>query len=227
MSYTVGAPVKGAWGATAAPTVTSDLVAGETVLVSCASDDNTKSLSSVTDNATTPNTYTLVGRGLDSFNGNSISLFYSVITTSKTGATITGTMGASVACAMSLQRCTGLGAFQAGVGRYQSSGVDSTADSISTGNMTPSSQPAVVFGVMMDEFNGSVSAGTGFTDDGSLFNTAAGRTEHMSIASTSPVAATFTRAVSHIQAISVGAVFTDGSGGGGGSSNSIRNLIFL
>lgn len=93
-------------------------------------------------------------------------------------------------------------------------------DALTSDNITPSAQPAMMFGLTVDGDGGStISAGTGFTGRGNLsnwnsvigFNTAF---EDRRITSLSAVAATFTTNQGAHRMNTVGAVFTEVAAGG-------------
>lgn len=95
-------------------------------------------------------------------------------------------------------------------------------DGVTTGNVTPTGQPALIIGMSMSTgaFPGSAPAsGTGFTDNGAFWQMGQGagkeyaRLESKRITSTSSVAATFTQtaAVLHTQAVIVVLEATSGN----------------
>lgn len=94
-----------------------------------------------------------------------------------------------------------------------------TTDATTTGNLTPSSQPALLFGLCIDPNSGfSISSGTGFTSRGQMAarNTGAGDTsiaEDKRLTSTSAVACTWTcGGTSATPSWAFAAIFTEAGG---------------
>ena len=161
------------------------------------------------------NTYTAISQVHNTFDGVSLSVFQTKVTVAGT-ATITPTgttatysmMGASWS---GLDLCA-LGA--AAAGQYQSTGAIIGTDTLTSGNVTPGSQPGVLFGAGLDNpFSTSrVAAGTGFTDRTPTTPLVKMTQESLVITSTSAIAATFspqTGDVSSPRGLAVGAFFAD------------------
>jgi hypothetical protein len=114
---------------------------------------------------------------------------------------------------IAVTRTTGLTAFQAQAGQAQS-GVTTATDFVSTGNVTPTSQPALIFGVVTAQQNASVmTPGTGFTSHGSLaswdaLTSDSSNMEHKRLTSTSAVPATWTSGGTD-NTLSIAGVYTE------------------
>ena len=73
--------------------------------------------------------------------------------------------------------------------------VAAAADAVTSGNLTPASQPGILFGWTVDTVNAVITAGTGFTDRGEIPVQTSGmrsRTEDKRLTALAAVAATFT-----------------------------------
>jgi hypothetical protein len=100
--------------------------------------------------------------------------------------------------AMAIARYAGLDTTASGVGSRAAQQAPGTGtDALSSGNVTPASQPAALIGFGYDDSANAVTAGTGFTDRGTLSNmdSAFGtrsRVEDKRLTATTAVPATFT-----------------------------------
>lgn len=91
-------------------------------------------------------------------------------------------------------------------------------DAMTTTNLTPTSQPAMLFGFIMDDTNGlAITAGTGFNDRGPLANHTGGTTsdsEDLRLTSTTPVSATWTTLSGASTDFIFGVIFSEFVAGG-------------
>jgi hypothetical protein len=140
--------------------------------------------------------------------------------------TITATFSSTVANrSMAYVRCTGastgVGA-QTGAGQFQAS-PGAGANAVTTGNMTPTSQPNAVVAFDITTTSGAtISAGTGYTSLGAIasYNSLQGDTslvEWKRTTSTAAVAGTFSYSVDDA-AYPIAGVFSEAAAGGGGST---------
>jgi hypothetical protein len=201
-------------------------VAGENVIVLLNSFGSAQA-SSVSDGT---NTYARCGTAYtDTVVSNIWEIWMAKNVAAVTGGTLTATFGAPDFgyAAIAYLRYTGLDTtanVQTTLGSTQNPG-SATTDAITSGNMTPTSQPAMVLGFTVDMTGnaGTISAGTGFTSRSTLANWASTlgflcRAEDKRITSTSAVAATFTASSGASGAfMTFGAVFTEAAAGGGGA----------
>lgn len=106
---------------------------------------------------------------------------------------------------------------QDGIGNIQDPAA-ATANAVTSGNVTPTAQPNIVFGVTISKANAaSISVGTGFTTLGNIpaYDAIAGDTslaEYKRTTSTSATAATFTLGGTDSM-LTIGAVFGEGASG--------------
>lgn len=132
--------------------------------------------------------------------------------------TVTGTLSAAFGSrAAYVIRCTGTsnaGAAQAVATAWQQNAA-ATTDAVTSGNATPSSQPAFVVGLAVDGFGNTLTSGTGWTNGGagttadSTFGISS-RFEYKSVASTSALGATWTVSSATNSIVSFTVVITDG-----------------
>lgn len=109
-------------------------------------------------------------------------------------------------------------------------GPGSGTDAATSGNITPSAQPAMLFGVLVDTSGNLATAGTSFTDRGPLTSAATNAAisvEDRRITSLSAVAATFTIASFQFDNVSTIGVLIAESGGGGGGGASDAMILLL
>ena len=180
------------------------------------------------------NTYTKVGSTVsDATNNQSIVAF---VCKNPTPGTYTQTLTVSSSCqykGIACYRYSGLdasGTAQA-VGAVSASVATST-DALSTGNLTPATQPGLFLAVALEDQTGTTTAaaGTGFTDRSTIAswvtNISQTRGEDKRLTSTSAVAGTFTvnNATNSFVTIAV-FVPEPGAGGGGASNAGGRSLL--
>lgn len=115
-------------------------------------------------------------------------------------------------------RYTGLSNVAPQTSIYQAQTQTAGTDVMTTTNLTPSSQPAMLFGLIIDDTNGfAIAAGTGFNDRGVLVNHTGGTTsrfEDLRLTSTSAVSATWTTSTGGSTDWIFGAIFTEAAAGG-------------
>ena len=147
------------------------------------------------------NTYTQVGSYLTEAGSRRMAMFSGIITTGGS-TTITATLSVTQPNrGISVTTYSGL---DTNVAQASNSGNQTSpgtgADAVTTGNMTPTGQPAILFAIGRDlTGGGALNAGTGFTSQGTQTNwdTNDGETsriEDKRLTSTSAVAGTFTAA---------------------------------
>jgi hypothetical protein len=164
------------------------------------------------------NTYTQLGTTLvDVATGSSYALFECKNTAAGT-VTVTFTLTSPGAAfrTMTIARYSGADTSVAGIAAKQGQSAPGTgATAVSSGNLTPGSQPGTLVGFGYDDSGSStLNAGTGFTSRGTMANQdaafgTASRVEDIAITSTSAVAATF------------------GSPSGGGTDNFTAFAVFF
>jgi hypothetical protein len=166
---------------------------------------------------TLSNSYTQVGTYLTESGVRRSALFFGNIATGG-ATTVTVTVSASSATReISVTTYSGLAAaVQSGATATNNQTAPGTgADAVTTGLMTPTAQPAIVFGVCRDLTGTSaVSAGTGFTSRGTLAAQDSGdgetsRIEDLRITATSNVAATFTAGTAGDHFYTLGAIVSE------------------
>lgn len=191
----------------------------ETVFVACTYGSGTRIVESFSDGT---NTYTYLGTQSDSVNGQSIAIFviknavggtYTVVFTLASAATYKG---------LGIRRYTGLNNSGSGtlIGNLQSN-VATTANAITSTNLTPPSQPGILFSYTF-ESSGSgsnPSAGNGtsrgaFTNWNNFISNC--MTQDQRLTATSAAAATFTASTSTNSYLTQ-AVFYPEPGAAGGS----------
>lgn len=210
--------------------VTATISAGEGVVVAVLMHNSGGDVTGVAD--AMGNTYTSVGAPLAPAGEEVYALYYCKNVIGGTGAIAATFDSEANYSGIAYFRFTGLstsGDAQGMSGSTQTaSGTDT--DALTSGNVTPSDQPAMVFGLTVDGDGGStIAAGTGFTDRGSLanwnsvigFNTAF---EHKRITSLSAVAATFTSNQGAHRMNTVGAVFTEAVAAGAPPQRPRQNM---
>lgn len=201
------------------------LVTGEYLVVGLTYGSGTRIVESFSDSA--GNTYTYVGTANDSTNGQSIAAFVCKnVTTGGTGS-ITYTFGLASGASyrgLAVWRYTGLSTSAVPGSASQSQhNVATAANSISSGNVSVSAQPAMVFAFTL-ECSGSGSTptagtGNGFTSRGAMTNwdTYISKTmsEDKRVTSTSAVPGTFTASSATNDYLTLGIVVPEPGGGGG------------
>ena len=133
-------------------------------------------------------------------------------------ATCNGVTGGVFALCICVQEIKGSSGQNVHTGNIQASPGTGT-DAVTTGNMTPGGQPALVAALAMDSGAGSTtspSAGTGFTDAGTGWALGTGhdlaRAESKRVTSVAAVAGTFTTGT-NARFTSLGAVFVEANPG--------------
>lgn len=209
--------------------VTATISAGEGVVVAVLMHNSGGSISGVSD--AMGNTYVSAGTPLAPPGEEVYAIYYCKNVLGGTGA-ITATFASSANYSgIAYFRYTGLSSSADAQGMNGSTQTASGTgtDAVTSGNITPSAQPAMVFGLTVDGDGGStLTAGTGYTTRGAVsnwdsvigFSTLA---EDKRITSTSAVAATFTTNQGAHRMNTVGAVFTEAVAGG----SSPRSLLTL
>lgn len=172
------------------------------------------------------NTYTQVGSTQsDATAGQSMALFECK---SATGGTYTFTASynpGQFAVGIAIRAYAGLdGAVSATDALSNPTNPGTGTDALATSNITPGSQPGLVFGATMDVSGGeTVSAGTGFTSRGTFaqWNTQFGvgtMSEDKRVTSTSATNATFTTTPGTARFLSLVAFVPETGAGGGGTT---------
>jgi len=160
----------------------------------------TQTLSSVSD--TQGNTYTVGTTVNEPTNNLRLTLAYAKNIVGGAGAnTVTATFSASTSNSFIMVgelRGVTSNSFDNSGGANQGGGGPGTgANAITTGNVTPTNQPALIYALAMSCGNNNVTAGTGYTSgssaSGILSSAMSYRTEYQRITSTSPIAATATQ----------------------------------
>ena len=225
MAYSVGTPASGEGTASASTIATSTTVtvaAGDTIVVigTVAQADLTASLAC----SDGTNTYTLRQAVYDATTTANFCIFVAENVAAGT-YTVTLSWGGSTRTSRAVYAIplSGLKAasYQIGGIAVQASPGTGT-DGVTTGNMTPTEQPACVIGAITN--GGSVNtpaAGTGFTSIGTAWQFGTGtdlfRAEHKRITSTSAVALTGT-AGANVRHFSVAVILSETGAGGGAAT---------
>lgn len=206
------------------------LATGETVFITVTYGSPTRIVETFSDGT---NTYAYVGTALDATNGQALAYF---VCKNATGGTYTFTFGLASSAnsrGLSFRRYTGLDA--AGTPQFVGQNVNNVAtsnDAITSGNVTPSAQPGILFASTLETSGSGAtpSAGTGFTTRGAYTNwdtyISKSMSEDKPISSLSAVAGTMTSS-SATNSYVIGAIFypETGASGGGGSSAAGRALL--
>lgn len=171
------------------------------------------------------NTYTQLGTTLvDVATGSSYALFECKNTAAGT-VTVTFTLTSPGAAfrTMTIARYSGADTSVAGIAASQGQSAPGTTpngtDKVTSGNLTPGSQPGTLVGFGYDDSGSStLSAGTGFTTRGTMANQdaafgTASRVEDIAITSTAAVAATFTITAGTDNFTAFAVFFPDAAGG--------------
>ena len=183
----------GLTGTTTAHTPAVALAAGIRAYVVIANDTSgTVSVSSVTDNATPANTYTRVGTDvISTADVYAFSLWESQI--SNPATTVTATYSGSCAAhRISVTQYTGVTGASISAKAYQAAGT-LAFDGITSGTLTPGSQPGLLFSYVFSDFNNVAAAGTGFTNRGT-FSSQKDAVEDRAISALTAAAGTWTYA---------------------------------
>lgn len=135
-----------------------DLNVGDLVVVSVSQAAGSVTLSSLTDNASTPNTYTSIHATSTAYR--KIALFYSVITTAKSGASITATYSSGVAGLV--QGIAFSGASSSPLDTHNNASAYSTT--VSSSITTSENNEIIVYGVG-SYASGSFSPSTNWTEE--------------------------------------------------------------
>lgn len=166
---------------------------GEHVFIRC-----TRGSAGTTETVTDgTNVYTQIGSSVTAGSGDIVTHYECVSTVAGT-FTVTQTLGTAAAFrGIQGMRYTGLSGWSIHVGQSQS-GIGTGIDAVTSGNLTPTSQPGLLIGWHYDFNNGGAAvAGTGFTSRATFpteaaANGSASRAEDKRLTSAAAVAATFT-----------------------------------
>lgn len=209
-------------GSLATGNMTGGVVSGNKLIVAVFFYGSTTT-TTVTD--TLGNTYTQRGTTLQNAGGDNFLRFYDATSSGSGTNSVTVTFGANRAYpAISVSEYSNLGAFDQYAGQAQVAPGTGT-DAVTSGNATPTAQPATQFGLSgrFELESNPMAAGTGFNDRGVMWNES--RTEDRTLSALSASAVTFTAGVGAGTYLTAQLIYTDGGGGGG--STPPRNLLLL
>lgn len=230
-SYVAGSDWVETGGSTTLVFASQTFAAGEFVAVGITYGNGSAVTESIADGT---NTYTKVGSTLtDGSNGQNLALF--VVKSAASGSfTITVTFASSVTYrGIMYARYTGLDASQTPtLSGTVNTNVGTGTDAVTSGNVTPGGQPAMIFafGVEVSGGGSAMTAGTGFTDRGAMANWNSyigfSRFEDKRVTSTSAVPGTFTVSNGTHSYLVIGmAAYETGAGGGGGSTLGSKQML--
>ena len=215
-------------GATTLVFASQTFTAGDFVVVGITYGNGSAVVESIADGT---NTYVKIGSTLnDASNGQNLAVFVC-----KSAAAGTFTLTVTFASSVSYR----------GIMYARYSGLDSSAtpvmvgnlnvnagtgtDAVTTGNVTPAAQPAMVFSFAVEDSGGgsALTAGTGYTDRGAMsnWNTYIGysRYEDKRVTATTPTPGTFTVSNGTHSYLTI-AIAVIETGAGGGGSNLLLKL---
>ena len=210
-------------GGTSLNNASTTVSTGDVLIVLCVYGDGATLTESVTDGT---NTYTKIGSTInDAGNSQSMVVF---VCMNPTAGTYTQTFTISVSSpyrGIACFRYSGLdnAGTPLSVGAARAN-VATSADALTTGNLTPSSQPGLLWAGTLEDATGTVTAaaGTGFTDRGTIASWVANisntRGEDKRITSTSAVGGTFTVSNATNGFLAMAVFVPEASAGGGGAA---------
>lgn len=210
-------------GATTLVFASQTFTAGDYVVVGITYGNGSAVVESIADGT---NTYVKIGSTLnDASNGQNLAVFVC-----KSAAAGTFTLTVTFASSVSYR----------GIMYARYSGLDNAAtpvmvsnlvvnagtgtDAISTGNVTPAAQPAMVFAFAVEDSGGgsALTAGTGYTDRGAMSNwnsyVGYSRYEDKRVTATTPTPGTFTASNGTHSYLTIAIAIIETGAGGGGSN---------